>query len=121
MRGYFARRFHFLDQTYNRVNVLPQNRSFGNVDNTTPPQTFTLVSFGAMTDLTATFRNGDANFEVTADLNQTATGNGGYLATISVRPNLSLPSGTYTDTLVLSGVNQGRSFSINVPINFRIM
>ncbi|MCL2688819.1 MAG: hypothetical protein FWE57_03085 [Chitinispirillia bacterium] len=41
-----------------------------------------------------------------------------YLATISVKPKESLPAGTHTDVLVLSGTNQGVPFTHNIPLTF---
>ena len=122
MRDYLITRLAFLDEVYNRVNAFPTSRDFGVIssdDNYIASHTFTLASFGGINNLTASFRNG-ANFEITAQLIQSPTGNGGYLTTIDIspNPNHSLPTATYSDVLVLSGENQGNEFSFEVPIRF---
>jgi hypothetical protein len=61
---------------------------------------------------------GSGGFEISTALEKEGTGNGGYLATISVKPKMSLSAATYIDTLILSGRNQGKSFSLSVPLNF---
>lgn len=120
MRSYFDRRFQFLDQTYNRVNVLPQNHNFGTItEATVVPQTITLVSFGEMTNLSARIVHDQRNnFEIISPLTLTPTGNGGFLATIEVQPNPSL-TGNQSNILVLSGSNQGRNFSHEVVLSYR--
>ena len=126
IKDYFATRAAYLHGEYNKVDILPvgegplghpgqPNKNFGTSAN---PQTFTLISFGEMTNLAASFQNGAGSaFEITALLNQTSTADGGRLATISVRPKTSLSAGTHNDVLVLSGTNQGRNFTHNVSLS----
>ena len=114
----------WLNTEFNKVEVLPKNKTFttqvfGYTE--IAPQPFTLVSYGDMKNLSATLKKEElSEFEVSAKLSKTTTGNGGYLATISVKPKNSLPVETYTDTLVLSGVNQAQRFSIEVPLAFAV-
>ncbi|MDR2580477.1 MAG: CotH kinase family protein [Fibromonadaceae bacterium] len=124
MVNWWNNRAAWLDAEFNKVNVLPASRDFGaetwNDYSDIASQIFTFVAYGEMTDLTAVFQKGDETaFEITIGLDTKAseTGNG-YFATISVRPKNSLSVGTYTDVLVLSGKNQGKDFSINVPLTF---
>jgi len=122
MVNWWKARAAFLHAELNKVDVLPASKDFGTaVYAETPPQTFTLVSYGEMTNLLATLQKDEESaFEIVQKLTQKPTGNGGYLATISVRPKEELSIGKYSDILVLSGSNQGKSFSINVPLNFEV-
>jgi hypothetical protein len=124
MKDYYNFRIAYLNREYNKVEVLPKNKTFATqVFGYTEiaPQTFTLVSYGDMKNLSATLKKQElSGFEVSTKLSKTVTGNGGYLATISVKPKNSLPAETYTDALVLSGVNQAQWFSIEVPLAFAV-
>jgi hypothetical protein len=121
-KSYLATRSSYLNSVYNAVDALPSSMTFEtqlfgypNV----PAQTFTLVSYGDMTDLSATLEKANSSdFEISAELVKTSTGKGGYLATIDIKPKNSLPVGTYSDRLVFSGSNQGKAFSLNVPLTF---
>jgi hypothetical protein len=124
MKGYYNTRIAYLNEEYNKVDAVPSNKTF-------TPEVFgyaeavssavTLVSYGDMTDLSATLQKAESSdFEISSEWNKTPTGNGGYLATISVRPKNSLPAATYTDALVLSGRNQGKTFSLRVPLSFAV-
>jgi len=123
MRAYFLTRIEFLDEVYDRINVFGEG-NFGTIssdDEYISAQTFTFVSFGRKENLTANLKNNDFVFEITTPLYKNPTGNGGYLTTISISPNpdaSTLPSGTYSDVLVLSGTNQGNEFSVQLPIKF---
>jgi hypothetical protein len=114
----------YLESLINKVEVLPTNKNFGRVAydySEISPQTFTLVSYGDMKNLSATLKKEElSEFEISTNLSKGATGNGGYLATIKVKPKNSLPVETYTDTLILSGVNQAERFSIKVPLAFAV-
>ena len=121
MIGWWERRILWLNTELNKVEVLPKNKTFTAQAGyaKTATQTFTLVSYGDMKNLSATFKKQElSEFEASTKLSKTTTGNGGYLATISIKPKNSLPAATYTDTLILSGVNQAQWFSIKVPLAF---
>jgi len=126
MRSFSEIRIAHLNEVYNRVNILPQNTDFGTIHyndypETLSSQTFTLVSYGEISGLTAILRRGNSsNFEIVAGLTQTPTGNGGYLTTIGIKPKSTLSPGIYTDVLELRGSNQGNSFSIDVPLRLEI-
>jgi len=128
IKDYSSKRAAFLNTEYNKVHVLPaskgldgfgaSNKNFGSAS-TASAQTFTLVAFGEMTDLSAALQRGNNSaFEIITPLTQVQTANeeGGYLATITIKPKTSLASGTHTDTLVLKGSNQGRAFTFNVSL-----
>jgi len=125
MKEWWNNRCLWLNSELNKIEVLPASKTFatralGYSD--AAPQTITLVSYGDMTDLSATLQSAESSyFEISAGLNKTPTGNGGYLATVSVRPKNSLPVASYQDTLVLSGSNQGQQFSFNVPLAFAVV
>ncbi|MCL2444107.1 MAG: CotH kinase family protein, partial [Treponema sp.] len=109
IKNHFSVRSAFLHGEYNKVDVLPATiglNGFGpsskNFGTSLNPQTFTLVAFGQMTNLSATLQKGSSSpFEIVTPLTQTptTTGGGGYLATITVRPKTSLPAGQHTDVL----------------------
>jgi hypothetical protein len=85
------------------------------------PQIFTLVAYGDMTELSATLQNANlSDFEIIANPSKQATGNGGYLATVSVKPKHLLPIGTHSDNLILMAKNQGKEFSFEVPLDFYV-
>ena len=121
MRNYTVTRLAFLDEVYNRVNVFPTSRNFGFVNSENiPSQTFTLASFGRLDNLSVSFENGGANFEMTAPV-QTPTGNGGYLTTFTIKPNINAPSGAHVDWVIVNGTNQGNNFSfapMQVSVNY---
>jgi hypothetical protein len=124
MTTFFTARLPFLNTEYNRVNVRPLARNFGtrgyNYMNASP-RTVTLVSYGEMTGLSASLQKGaSSEFEIISGPAQTATGKGGYLAAINIKPRDALAIATYRDTLILSGVKQGNTFSFRVPLTFTV-
>ena len=123
MKEYFNERLEYLNLIYNRVDVLPENRSFGTITYNDqfeiPEQKFTLIAYGE-TDVMAYFRNVDSAFEISTELSQIATEDGGYLSTVSVKPKNDLLTATYSDVFILSGTNQGKEFSLWIPLNVTI-
>jgi len=125
---FLEERIPFLDSVYNTVSILPTDspndfssasHSFRTIYDEISPKTFTLVAYGEMLDLEAVLQNADTSaFEIVYELTQTPTGNGGYLATVSIRSKRQQSFETYRDTLVLSGTNQGNSFLFRVPLAF---
>jgi len=125
LRRYYELRISHLNRIYNEIDILPATKDFGTViyDNYSEihPQTFTLVAYGNITDLSATLqKNGLSAFEINSNWTKTQTGNGGYIATIAVKPKEWLLQGTHTDVLVLRGVNQENPFTLNVPLTFAV-
>jgi hypothetical protein len=124
MKEYNNKRINFLDGEYNKVDVLPKNKIFTSQAfgySEIVPQTFTLVAYGEMTNLSVMLQKGNSSdFEMTTEFNQTPTGNGGYLATVSVKPKVSLSRGLHSDVLILSGTNQRKNFSLELPLSFRV-
>jgi len=115
IRTYFATRAIYLNNEYNKVDVIPARKDF---EFSSISQKFTLVAFGEMTELSAVLQKGnDSAFEIVTQFTQTPAGDGGYLAKITVKSKTSLPAGAHTDTLVLSGRNQGRNFTHNVSLS----
>ena len=122
MKQYYNNRIDCLNEEYNKIKVLPKEKTFVNLTlgySEIEPQTFTLVAYGDMTELYATLQNADSSaFEISTELSKQATGNGGYLATVSVKPKNLLPAATHTDKLILSGKNQENDFIIEAPLKF---
>jgi len=124
MISFVNTRLQFLNTEYNKVNVRPVVRSLGAIGynyTEAPARAVTLVSYGGMTDLLASLQRGaSSDFEIISQLTQTATGKGGYLAAVNVRPKGGLTTAAYRDTLILSGVKQGSAFSFRVPLDFTV-
>ncbi|MDR0307270.1 MAG: CotH kinase family protein [Chitinispirillales bacterium] len=124
LKNWYSARVYYLNAEFNKVDVLPKNKTFSyrtKENYEISPQTFTLVSYGQISDPSASLqKGGSSSFEITGEWNQNATGNGGYLAVISVTPKKALPEEmlTGTDTLILSGKNQNAAFTLKVPLNF---
>jgi hypothetical protein len=112
-------RIPWLNLEYNQVEVLPASKNFGTINNNSviADQTLTLIAFGEMENLTAVFENNNSAFEISKGFTQTATGNGGYLANISVKPKNVLSRGTYSEGLMLSGANKGKKFSLRANLS----
>ena len=116
IKEYFSIRAAYLNTEYNKVDVIPVSGNFGS---SSAAKTFTLAAFGGITNLSASLEKGTASpFEIVTQLTQTPAGDGGYLAAVSVRPKASLSAGTHTDTLVLSGRNQGKVFTHRVLLRY---
>ena len=116
IRDHFNKRTAFLNTEYNKVDVIPTSGSFNSAS---AQRKFTLVSFREMTGMSATLQNGASSvFEIAAPLSQTPTAAGGYLAAVTVRMKTPLPAVTRTDRLVLTGTNQGKTFTHNVTLTF---
>jgi hypothetical protein len=122
LTSFYDRRLTFLKTEYSKVNVRPLTQNFGTEGYNylqVPSRAVTLVSYGEMSSLSATLKKGtSSDFEIISNLNQTSTGKGGYLATVSVKPKNSLAIASYRDTLVLNGAKQGSEFTFKVPLNF---
>ncbi len=121
MKHWWSNRCAWLHTELNKVEALPGSQSFGNhkcgvaID----PQVVTLVAYGKVSRLSATFKEGvSSGFEVVATETE-AAGNGGHLIKVSVKPKRRLPASAtaYTDKLLLSGTNQGNPFSLEVPLS----
>jgi hypothetical protein len=114
----------YLNAELNKVEVLPTTKDFETVVCNYPeisPQTFTLISYGDMSELTVNLRKGDLSaFEISSWVQTETTENGGYLVSISVKPKDSLFAATHDDILILSGKNQGKAFSLEVPVSFTV-
>jgi hypothetical protein len=126
MKEWWGYRCKWLNGELNKVEILPKNKTFAaqtfGYSEEISPQTFTLVAYGDMADLSAVFKNAESSeFEISTELEKEGTGNGGYLAKISVTPKKTLSVATYNDTLILSGINQDKEFKIKVPLTFEVV
>ena len=123
MKNYLNLRINYLNEQYNSIDIFPASKDFGTANNYgsgMSPQIFTLIAYGEIKNFSASFRRGDlSNFEITG-LSQVPMENGEYLTTVSVKPKDYLKKGTYIDQLILSGENQGKSFSQNIRLNFYV-
>ena len=127
MKTWWNNRISWLHADVNRVEVAPRNKDFGSVtkddDNSgIAPQTFTIVSYGAVSNVTARLSKGTSSSFVimTTNIRIQPTGNGGYLTNLIVSPKDGLQLGSYADELIVSGTNQGRVFSVTVPLSFAV-
>ena len=124
MKTWWNNRVSWLHAELNNAEVLPNNKIFPNKAleySEIAPQTFTLVTYGNATKLSAKLQKANlSDFEISTELRKKATGYGGYLSSISVRPKSSLPIAAYDDTLVFKGENRGYAFTINVPLSFTV-
>jgi len=122
LMNFYDKRLTFLKTEYNKVNIRPRVQDFGTEGYNywqASPRAVTLVSYGDMSNLSATLQKGtSSDFEIISNLNQTPTGKGGYLATVNVKPKDSLAIASYSDTLVLNGTKQGSAFTFKVPLSF---
>ena len=116
IKNYFSARSAYLNSEYNKVDVLPRRGIF---NPSAAQRKFTLVSYGKMTNLSAELQNGTASaFAIDTPLTQTYTSAGGYLAVVTIKMKTPLPVGARTDRLVLTGTNQGKTFSHNVTLSY---
>ena len=122
IKNYLHAHISYLNTELNKVEVLPKSKTFPSQPTgytAVASETFTLVGYGDLTNLSATFQKAAlSDFEISDGISKTPAGNGGYLATVSVKPKNSLPSTIYTDVLLLRGSNQGKSFSFELPLSF---
>ena len=122
MIEWWKSRIPWLNLEYNQVEVLPPSRNFGTINNSTllTPQGFTLVAYGEMVNLTASFEKNDSPFELAGAIMQIPTGDGGFMATINVRPKNTLSRATYNDGILLNGTNQGKRFSLRANLSVTV-
>ena len=123
MKEYLLIRLNYMNSIYNTVDVFPTNVNFGILDynnvSEIPEQTFTIVAYGT-TELSARLRGINSVFEISTELTPTITEHGGFWATIGISPKNSNATGVYNDALIVSGTNQGRSFSVELPLRISI-
>ena len=120
MKTWWDNRVSWLNTELNKVEVFPKYKTFEVQTFGYPeiaPQTFSLVAYGDMTELSATLQKAElSSFEISTELNKKATGNGGFLATLSIKPKKMLPAAIHTDFLHLSGINRGKPFSFQMLV-----
>jgi len=123
MKQYYKTRINYFNNEYNKIEVLPEEKTFAKQKfgySEISPQTFTLVAYNDITELSATFKKANlSDFEI-SELSKQATGNGGYLATLNVKPKNFLSVGTHSDVLILKGKNRGYEFYLEVPLSFSV-
>jgi len=120
LKNWYGARVYYLNAEFNKVDVLPKSKDFSNLsgeDSSAAAQVFTLVSYGEMSELSTNLQMGDSSsFQIDTQWNQTAAGDGGYLAVISV--SLKTAEFEAYDTLTISGMNQDVPFTLTVPLEF---
>ncbi|MDR2037338.1 MAG: CotH kinase family protein [Bacteroidales bacterium] len=124
IKSYLNAHISYLNAEINKAEVLPGSKSFQTQEFGTEvaSQTFTLVAYGDISGLNAKLEKGElSDFEISSNLAKEATGNGGYFATISIKPKDLLFVATYTDVLTLAGNNQGNPFSMKIPLRFTVV
>jgi hypothetical protein len=122
MVAWWNSRLLWLNIQLNQVEILPAITDFGTFDYSSmvSQQKLTIVAYSEMENLTARFEEEFPDFEITGGINQIATGKGGYLATIDVKPKNGLHRGTYTDGLMISGTNQGKRFLLRASLQVNV-
>jgi len=127
MKTWWKNRVSWLNTELNRIETLPRSKDFGSIFKDESysdilPQTFSLVAYGAVDNLTVKLKDGElSGYEITTtDIQVQTTGNGGYYATLTVQLKDGLTLGTYYDELIFSGTNRGSNFSVSVPLRFAI-
>jgi len=128
MKTWWTNRVTWLNTELNKVESVPGRKNFGSVTKEDdysgiPSQLFTLVSYGTMEDLTVSLKNGSSSaFEMITSSNimATATDNGSYMASWSVKLKDGLQLGAYSDELIFTGKNRGETFTVTVPLSFEI-
>jgi len=104
MTNFFDKRLTFLKTEYNKVNASPRVKNFrarGYDYSQVSPSAVTLVSYGEMSNLSASLKKGaSSDFEIASNPNQTPTGKGGYLAAVGVKPKSGLAISPVRDSTV---------------------
>ena len=123
MVDWWNRRVTWLNTELNKVEMLPASLDFGTATyDRLPeisPQSFTLITYGDISELTTTLRNANAAYAI-SEVTRTSAGNGGYLFTFNVKPAPTLSSGVLNDVLVIRGVNQGKTFNVELSLRFTL-
>jgi len=123
MKNWYTAHISYLNTEFNKVEIFPKTGNFKTNIYTSPDdasQTFTLVAYGDIEQLAASFEKGNlSNFEVKEMITK-VTGRDGNSVSIIIIPKTILSTGTYTDVLMVSGVNQGNPFSLKATFNFTV-
>jgi len=116
MTSFFDGRLTFLKTEYNKVNARPRIKNFrarGYNYSQVSPSAVTLVSYGEMSNLSASLQKGSSSdFEITSNPNQTPTGKGGYLAAVGVKPKSGLAISPTRDSTI--SVRTSRDTTIKI-------
>jgi hypothetical protein len=125
MINWWNDRVSYLNTQIDKIESVPKSKNFGAVTivegySDIPPQTFTLVAYGKLDNVTVKFKEGASSvYEIAGSyLNAEATGGGSYMAAVSVQVKNGLPLGIYNDELIFSGKNRGADFTVSVPLSF---
>jgi hypothetical protein len=127
MSNWWENRVTWLSTEIYKAEMAPKSMDFGVIttDDDYPgvtTQTFTLVTYNRPTNLMAVLVGGGASaFELnTSDFQAQATGNGGFLARLTVKLKENLTVGTYSDILAVRCMNRGKEQLLYVPLHFAI-
>ena len=116
IKNWYNAHISYLKTEFNKVEILPKTKHF----ESPTPQAFTLVAYGKINNFTAKFAKGNASeFEIT-ELTYEEKEKGGYWINAIVKPRSSLPEATYTETLMMSGENQGKTFSLEATLSYKM-
>jgi len=111
MTSFYDGRLTYLKTEYNKVNARPRIKNFrakGYNYSQVSPSAVTLVSYGEMSNLSASLQKASSDFEITSNPNQTSTGKGGYLAEVGVKPKTGLPISSTRDSTITINVRASR-------------
>ncbi|MDL2308696.1 CotH kinase family protein [Bacteroidales bacterium OttesenSCG-928-C03] len=123
LKNYYNLHAAYLHTEINKVEVCPVSKNLGSVPTgiTVAPQYITLVAYDTVSNLTVSLQKGAlSSFEIASEIQTIPMGNGGYLIKIGVTPKTSLSVGEYSDKLLLSGKNQGKTFSLESSLSFTV-
>jgi len=119
MTSFYDGRLTYLKTEYNKVNARPRIKNFrtkGYNYSQVSPSAVTLVSYGEMSNLSASLQKGaSSDFEITSNPNQTSTGKGGYLAAVGVKPKSGLAISPSRDTIINVKVRRDTTIKIQFP------
>ncbi|MDR2582279.1 MAG: T9SS type A sorting domain-containing protein [Fibromonadaceae bacterium] len=116
MTSFYDGRLTYLKTEYNKVNARPRIKNFrarGYNYSQVSPSAVTLVSYGEMSNLSASLQKGaSSDFEITSNPNQTSTGKGGYLAAVGVKPKSGLAISPLRDSTINVRTNRDTTIKI---------
>lgn len=116
LKNWYVSHVAFLHSEINKVEAAPAKRTFYNYPE---PQTVSFISYGEISDMAASFRNGNSSaFEIASDFIKTPTGNGGIFTSVSVKPKNTLTGSNYSDVLILTCKKQGISYRFETTLNY---
>ena len=126
MKYWWKNRMSWLDTELNKMEIIPRRKDFGEIScdytaSDVPSQTFTLATYGSVDQMNVRLNKSVSSaFEITSEIYNWETGQGGHLTKVTVKPRTGLPLGSYSDELQISGLHRGASFLQRLPLNLAV-